>query len=115
MSRRSPWAFLICPPVAAEVGFGARNAGDHAAVRSSLATFPDCERHPTTAEVLEIQTSLIDAGLFRAVGALDTVIAAYALVNEATVLHYDRDFEHVATVTPDFAQRWIAPPGTLDR
>ncbi|MEI4273401.1 PIN domain-containing protein [Klenkia sp. LSe6-5] len=107
-------ALLVCAPVAAEAGFSARSAADHDVVAGALAAFAQCSVHPSATDVLDIQGALFRNGLFRAVGALDTVIAAYAVANRAAVLHYDRDFEHVARVHPGFLQRWIAPAGTLD-
>jgi predicted nucleic acid-binding protein len=64
--------------------------------------------------VLEIQNRLWTSGRLRAVGAMDTLIAAYALHNDATVLHYDRDFEHIAVVTPEFRHEWIVARGSVD-
>ena len=110
----SPHAVLLCPPVAAEVGFSARGSADHDVVRAALAAFPDCNINPSSALVLELQNSLFKAGLFRAVGAIDTVIAAYAIVNNATVVHYDSDFEYVAQIHPNFRQQWIVPRGSTD-
>ncbi len=114
-TRHGAQALLVCPPIAAEVGFSARNGPDHDVVAAALAAFDECAAHPSSADVLDVQSALFHGGLVRAVGALDTVIAAYALANEATVLHYDRDFEHVARVRPTLEHRWIAPAGSLDR
>jgi hypothetical protein len=30
-----------------------------------------------------------------------------------TVLHYDRDFEHIAAVCPGFRHEWVAPAGSI--
>lgn len=114
MATTSPWSILVCPPVVAEVGFSARSGHDHQVLREYLAAFPECETHPSAALVLDIQGALWSAGLVRAVGASDTVIAAYAVANDARVVHYDADFEHVARVWSGFRHRWIAPRGTLD-
>ena len=113
LAASSPWAILTCPPIAAEVGFSARNGRDHDSVRTYLAEFPECDVHPTAALVLDLQNSLFNGGLVRAVGALDTVVAAYGVANDATVVHYDGDFEHVAQVWPGFRHQWIVPLGTL--
>lgn len=115
LAHNSPWAILTCPEVVAEVGFSARSGSDHDAVRRYLVEFPPCRESPSVELVLEIQNELFNGGLFRAVGALDTVIAAYAIANDATVMHYDGDYEHVASVRPDFRHAWIAPRGALDR
>lgn len=108
-----PGSVLTCPPVVAEVGFSARNGADHSTVTAYLAAFPGCREHPDTSLVLAIQNALWHKGLVRSVGAIDTLIAAYAVVNGTTVLHYDSDFEHIASVRPDFRHRWIVPRGSL--
>lgn len=109
----SPTDLLVCPPVAAEYGFAARTGKDHSRLMQQLDAFGECDAHPTRAEVLDMQSRLWNGGLLRAAGAMDTVIAAYALKNNAAVLHYDRDFEHIASVVPTFAHKWIVPRGSI--
>ena len=77
-----------------------------------LAAFPECPQSPTGVDVLELQNRLWNGGLLREVGAMDTLIAAYAHRNDAAVLHYDRGFEHIAAVTPGFRHEWVIPRGT---
>ncbi|WP_370449345.1 hypothetical protein [Cryobacterium sp. TMT1-2-2] len=48
----------------------------------------------------------------RPVGAGDTLIAACALINDATVVHYDSDFESVSKVITQFRHEWIVPRST---
>ena len=98
---------LLCPPIAAELGFSARSGAEHSILRNKLEAFPECELSPSVDDALAIQNALWNAGLVREVGAMDVLIAAYALRNEATVIHLDRDFEHVASVIPQFSQRWL--------
>jgi predicted nucleic acid-binding protein len=109
----SPMDVLVCPPVAVEYGFTARNGKDHSKLMAQLAAFGECDAHPTRDEVLDVQSRLWNGGLLRAAGAMDTLIAAYALKNHATVLHYDRDFEHIASAVPTFAHKWILPRGSI--
>lgn len=113
VNAASPTELYICPPVAVEYGYSSRTGTDHTNLMQRLGAFTDCPFAPTTADVLRVQNALWNGGLLRAVGSTDTLIAAYAIANEATLVHYDRDFEHVAAVTPGFAQRWIVPRGTL--
>jgi predicted nucleic acid-binding protein len=113
VSARSPRSILVCPPIVAEVGFSARSGADHDAVLHALAAFPDCEEHPTSADLLDLQNALFNSGLVRAAGATDTLIAAYALANDATLVHYDRDYEFLARAEPALRHAWIAPPGSL--
>lgn len=109
----SPMDLLVCPPVAAEYGFTARTGKDHSTLMGQLEAFGECGAHPTTGDVLAVQSRLWNGGLLRAAGAVDTLIAAYAMKNDAAVLHYDSDFEHIASVVPGFAHRWIVPRGSV--
>jgi predicted nucleic acid-binding protein len=109
----SPTAIMICPPVAAEVGFSARSGADHDQVMKQLAAFPECPATPTSVDVLDMQNRLWNGGLLRSVGTIDTLIAAYGIVNDATVLHYDSDFEHLSSVTPGFKHGWIVAQGSV--
>jgi predicted nucleic acid-binding protein len=104
---------LICSPIVLEVGFSARSGPEHSIVMRNLEAFPECSAHPEAADALLIQNTLWNHGLLRAAGAMDTLIAAYAIKNRATLLHYDRDFEHIASVMGDFRHEWIVPRGTL--
>lgn len=113
VNAANPTEIHICPPIAAEYGYSSRTGADHTNLSARLAAFTDCPIAPTTAEVLNIQNALWNGGLLRAVGAMDTLITAYGIVNQATVVHYDSDFEHIRTVLPAFAHRWIVPRGTL--
>lgn len=109
-----PESLLVCAPIAIELGFGARTGPDHAVLREQLAAFAQCPEHPSADDALDIQGRLWNGGLLRSAGAMDTLIAAYAIRNDATLLHYDRDFEHIASVEPEFRQQWIVPRGSID-
>lgn len=113
LNAANPAEMYMCPPVAAEYGYSSRTGADHTSLSAGLAAFADCPIAPTTADVLNMQNALWNGGLLRAVGAMDTLIAAYGLANHATVVHYDSDFEHIRTVLPGFVHRWIVPRGTL--
>ena len=54
---------------------------------------------------------MIPRGLYAA-GVVDLLTAAVAEHYDAVVLHYDSDFEHIATVTGQ-EQRWVVPRGTV--
>ncbi|WP_228803945.1 hypothetical protein [Nocardia higoensis] len=66
------------------------------------------EHAPDESLVLDIQEALWNAGLVGAAGSLDILIAGYAIVNDATVLAADHDFEHIARVS-DLQCEYIAP------
>lgn len=113
LGSTNPRSVMTCPEVVAEVGYSARNGTEHNAIKAFLREFPECETAPSVRLVLDIQNALYNSGLVRAVGAVDIVIAAYAIANDAVLVHYDSDFEYVAKVRPDFKHQWIAPRGTL--
>ena len=58
--------------------------------------------------MLSIQSALWHAGLVRAAGPLDILIAAYAIMNDATVLASDRDFGFIAQLARECPARIIA-------
>ena len=108
-----PSSILICPPVAAEYGFSARNGVEHTRMMESLSAFTECDESPKSAQVLAVQNALWNAGLVRAAGAMDTIIAAYAILSEATVVHYDRDYELIGGAVPQLRHQWIVPRGSI--
>lgn len=57
-------------------------------------------------------TALAVEGLHRTVKLGDLLIAA-AERAQLVVLHYDRDFDRIATITSQPTE-WVAPPGTVD-
>jgi predicted nucleic acid-binding protein len=60
----------------------------------------------------EVMLLLADRGQNRAVGAADLILAAVAERSRLTVLHYDRDFEHIAAITGQPVQA-VVPLGSL--
>jgi predicted nucleic acid-binding protein len=64
--------------------------------------------------VLEIQRHAVNAGFHRALSLPDLLVAATAEAHRRTVLHYDCDFDMIATLTGQPTE-WVAPPGSADR
>ncbi|GII98188.1 hypothetical protein CLV28_1384 [Sediminihabitans luteus] len=109
--RRSPADYFVtCPPQVLEFCHSAP-AGRYAAYREAIGLGFPLDHHPDEALVLDIQQGLWEGGLFRAAGAIDILIAAYALLNDATVLTADRDFGHIASVTHDLRYEYVPPDG----
>ena len=104
----------LCTPVAFELGFSARTSADHDAIVSRIDAF---ESVPTTEadhrRALEIQRLLALKGHHRALSLVDGLVAAAAEARNLTVLHYDADFELVATVTGQPTE-WVVERGTAD-
>lgn len=98
--ERAPADLLVtCPPQVLEFCHSARSPQEHTHLRKQIELGFPLERAPEESLVLDIQGALWASGLVRAAGAFDILIAAYAIVNDATVLAADRDFDHIAAVT----------------
>lgn len=100
--------FVTCAPQVLEFCHSARTPEDHARYREQISLGFPVERSPEESLVLDIQATLWGAGLVRAAGALDILIAGYAIVNDATVLTADHDFDHIASVT-SLKHEYVAP------
>jgi predicted nucleic acid-binding protein len=61
----------------------------------------------------EVQAALVRRGQHRAVSIPDLLVAAVAEVEQLSVLHYDADFELVASITGQ-ATEWVVPRGSID-
>jgi predicted nucleic acid-binding protein len=64
--------------------------------------------------VLATQLALVRRSKHRSVKLPDLIIAAVAHRHDATVLHYDRDYDVIAEVMNQ-PTRWLAAPGSLTR
>jgi hypothetical protein len=62
---------------------------------------------------LDVAVEMAAAGLHRHAKPMDLIIAAAAEAEDLAVLHYDRNFDHIASITGQPTE-WVAPPGSLD-
>jgi predicted nucleic acid-binding protein len=96
-----------------EVGSSASNGGQWNALQSVLDAYVSVSVETSDfVDALTLQRALAEAGL-KGRKPPDLLIAAVALRLDLTVLHYDRDFEHVSTVS-SLQQQWIVPAGSID-
>lgn len=100
--------FVTCPPQVLEFCHSARTPGEHAQYRETISLGFPLEWAPDEALVLDIQAALWNGGLVRAAGAIDILIAGWAIGNDATVLACDHDFDHIAAVT-DLKHEYLPP------
>lgn len=100
--------FVTCPPQVLEFCHSARHPQEHERYRQRISLGFPLERAPDESLVLDIQAALWNSGLVRAAGSLDILIAGYAIVNDATVLAADHDFDHIARVS-DLQHEYIPP------
>ena len=61
---------------------------------------------------LSVQAELSARGPLGAVSLADLIIAAIAERHRVCVLHYDADYDRVATITGQLT-RWVVPQGSL--
>jgi len=103
-----------CPLTEIEFLGSARNAEDRAGLVQDLDALlgwtPLDDRAVTRA--WDVQRELTDKSLHRSAGAMDLLVAATAELQGLTLLHYDNDFETIASVTGQSTQ-WLASPGSL--
>lgn len=105
--------FVTCPPQVLEFCHSARTPEEHARYREQITLGFPLETAPDESLVLDIQGAMWNSGLVRAAGSLDILIAAYAIVNGATVLSADRDFEFIARVS-ELQHEYVAPSANPD-
>lgn len=104
----------VCLPFLVEAGYSARNATDHNKLLGELMTLPMLHIDAGVEHrALDAQRQLARAGHHR-LPPVEVIVAALADHHGAGVLHYDHDYDIVATKTDlDFASVWLAGRGTL--
>lgn len=99
-----------------EAGYSAVTAADHARIMHALGTV--FLRLPLSEEVgrvaFDLQSALFASSIGRAAGVIDLLHAATAICHGAVIVHYDADFEVLASVDPRLRQHWIVPAGSVD-
>jgi len=98
----------ICTVTRLEVGFSARSASDLRTgyMRPPLARMPVEYLTPAIEDrAVEVQVALAERGQHRAASVPDLLIAATAELARLTVLHHDKDFELIASVTGQPVER----------
>ena len=96
-----------------EIGYSARNAAEWDRLIDALDAFEAIQT--TSAHVrraLQVQRLLADRSQ-RGRKIPDLLVAAAAEEHDMTVVHYDADFDLIATVTGQRC-RWIVPAGSAD-
>lgn len=106
---------VVCLPFLLEAGYSARSGSEHAAQIGRLQILPRVELGPEIEQIaLRAQSELAAIGHHR-LATNDLLLAACAHHSGHGVLHYDRDYDVIATRTSlEFASEWVAPAGSLD-
>jgi predicted nucleic acid-binding protein len=100
-----------CAMVELEVLFSARNPADHRRLKRYLRE--QCvwleTSNDTLSAAVDLQETILTAGMHRR-PIPDLIIASVAQHHDAVLVHYDRDFDDIATVATSLHTRWITPP-----
>jgi predicted nucleic acid-binding protein len=106
-------ALARCTLTDLELGFSASSASDWDRLQSVLTTLTPVEVTPAViSRAKNVQRMLATGGL-KGRRVPDLIIAAAAELADLTVLHYDHDFELIASVTRQ-PHEWIVPRGSID-
>jgi predicted nucleic acid-binding protein len=105
----------ICSMTDLELLFGARSGKEHRSRREEIGLrFAHVAIDQSVMDrAVEVQGLLADRGQHRGANVPDLVVAAAAERAGLTVLHYDADFELIATVTQQPTE-WVVPRGSVD-
>lgn len=104
-----------CDMVRLELLYSAQNQAQFDALRLELQALPDCPiGQEQWQRALEVYERLAHKGALhhRSVRHPDLLIAAAAEAADATILHYDEDYDRIAAITGQ-QTHWISPRGTL--
>ena len=102
-----------CPTIDLEVLYSARSPDEYVAIVARRRdAFTDLPLRPEIGErALAVQAEMARLSQHRAAGVVDLLSAATAEYYGAAVLHYDADFDHIASVTRQTVE-WVVPVGT---
>jgi predicted nucleic acid-binding protein len=106
-------AAALCTPTLLEAMYAVRTteyARVLAAYRAAINVLPLTPESCRRAEA--VQEELSRKSQHRTAKVVNLLVAACAEVNGLTVLHYDRDFDAIATVTGQ-PTRWVVPAGSV--
>jgi len=102
-----------CGVIDLEILYTARSGPEHAHVREQrrgLLWLPMPEE--VWERAVQVQAALASRGVHRAVSIPDLLVAATAERHAVTVLHYDGDYDLIASVTSQ-ASQWVVPRGSI--
>ncbi|MDR1853245.1 MAG: PIN domain-containing protein [Propionibacteriaceae bacterium] len=109
-------SLATCLQVELERGYSARSPQEyHQQIEAARAAMVFLAPDSETADIaLRMQAALFDSGKGRAAGVADIQIAAACVRHGVLLIHYDHDFEYLASVEPALRAQWVVEPGTAD-
>ena len=102
-----------CSVVELEVLYSAQNAKDLRETRERRKSLPLVEMDQLDFDrAADVMEELARRGQHRSVGLPDLLVAACAERTGLTLIHYDSDFDAIASVTSQ-ATEWVVPRGSV--
>jgi len=102
-----------CTPTDLEAGFSSPSPDDHKRMRRERTVWPFAVMDQQILDrAVEVQDALAERSQQRGAKIADLLIAAAAEAAGLVVLHYDHDFELIASVTRQPVE-WIVPAGAI--
>lgn len=102
-----------CTPTDLEAGYSSPSPNAHRVMRRLRATWPLVSMDQTVLDrAVEVQDILADRSQQRGAKIADLLIAAAAEAAGLVTLHYDHDFDLIASVTGQPVE-WIVPAGSV--
>jgi predicted nucleic acid-binding protein len=103
-----------CTPTDLEAGFASIGSSDYRAMRLARSSWPFVAMDQRVLDrAVEVQDRLAETSKHRGAKIADLLIAAAAERAGLVVLHYDHDFDLIASVTGQPAE-WVVPAGSAD-
>lgn len=105
---------VTCPVVDLELLYSARTAAEYELWRADRRIgYRSVPLKPEVGvQALSVQRTLAADGQHRGVSLPDLLIAGCASVHDCTVLHYDADYDRIATATGQPVD-WVVPRGSV--
>jgi len=103
---------VACSVSDLEIGFSARSGQHYREIMDNRQAMSHAPTSQSTLDLaLSLQRRLADIGHHR-VSIADLIISACAIENDLTVLHYDRDFDVIGSVS-ELQSEWIVHAGSV--
>ena len=103
---------VTCAIIDLEIGFSARSGHHYREIMDNRQAMSYVPTSQSTLDLaLLLQRRLADTGHHR-VAIPDLIISACAIENDLTVLHYDRDFDVIGSVS-ELRSEWVVPAGSV--
>lgn len=102
-----------CTPTDLEAGFSSISPASHVAMRQERSAWPFVAMDQRVLDrAIEVQDTLAAQSQQRGAKIADLLIAAAAEAASLVVLHYDHDFDLIASVTGQPVE-WVVPAGSV--